>query len=86
MKINYLDVGCTFRKYDLEGIVLSEDVIVVMKESIVEVVSVRFLLIIEEVVLGWHVVALAPVSLPLAEDWESGLDIESHMLFFSKCV
>jgi hypothetical protein len=57
-----------------------------MEEGVVEVVSIGLFIVVEEVVLGWHVVALTPVGLPLSEDWESGLDLEFDAILVSEGV
>ena len=39
--------------------------------------------VLEEMELGWHVVALVPVGFPLAEDWESWFDLEEDVVIVS---
>jgi hypothetical protein len=82
--LNYLDVGGTFWQDNFESIVFSNDGILIMIESVVE--NKPSLLIVEEVIPGWHVIALAPINFPLTHDWESWLDSKAHMILLSEGV
>ena len=39
-----------------------------------------------KVILGWHVVSLMPVSLPLPKDWESEFKFEANTVLLSTGV
>ena len=38
---------------------------------------------LEQMFLGWHVVALVPICFPLTEDWESWFNLEFDNVIFS---
>lgn len=43
-------------------------------------------IILEKMVLCWHVVALVPISLPSAENWESWFNLEGNMVILALSV
>ena len=79
-----LDIGGTLWEDHFKGIVLSKNIGEILIEGIVEYEAPCFVL--EQMVSGGHVVALAPVYLPLAEYWEARLDSEGNVVLITVCV
>jgi hypothetical protein len=78
----YLDIGGSLRQVDLEGEILSEDLINIVVEGVVEDESSS--ISGEQVVASRDVVALAPIDLPLAEDWEPWLNPEADEVILTE--
>ena len=74
------DVLSALWQNDLDLIVLSERLIIGMHEINFKSVLQRVFFALKQVVLGRHMVALVPVSLPLAKNREPWLDAEGHMI------
>ena len=75
-----MDVLGSFWQRDLHLVVLGEGLVVGVHEVDLKGVLLWLILVLEEMVLSWHLVTLVPVSLPLAEDWETWFDVERNVV------
>jgi len=57
-----------------------------MQEGVIEDKSVMFILVIRQVVLGRHIVALIPICFPLTKDWVSWLNVEVYLILVSERI
>lgn len=75
-----LNICCSLRQYDFDLVVLGQRLVVCMHEVDFQNVLVWTLLALVKVMLRRHLIALVPVSLPLAEDREAWLNTELYSI------
>jgi len=78
------NVFCSFWQDHSDLIVFSQGFVVGVHEINLEGELRLALLILVQMHLSWHIVALVPVGLPLAKDWKSWFDIKSDMVIMSE--